>query len=43
MPVKVDIHVEIYEDKLGQSGDRILSNHVTKLISHVLFVDVFAF
>ena len=23
--------MEIYEDELGQSGDRILSSHITKL------------
>ena len=27
------VDIEIYEDKLGQSGDRILSSHITKLIS----------
>ena len=25
------VDIEIYEDKLGQSGDRILSSHITKL------------
>ena len=26
------VDIEIYEDKLGQSGDRILSSHITKQI-----------
>ena len=43
MPVKVDIHIEIYEDNIGQPGDRILSSHVTKVITHVLLFCCFCF
>ena len=25
------VDIEIYEDKLGQSGDRILSSHITNM------------
>ena len=38
-PIKTSfqVDIEIYEDKLGQSGDRIFSSHITKCdIFHVL-------
>ena len=32
------VDIEIYEDKLGQSGDRILSSHITKNVIIKLFL-----
>ena len=30
------VDIEIYQDKLGQSGDRILSSHIKNTIGHRL-------
>ena len=30
---RFQVDIEIYEDKLGQSGDRILSSHIAKIIN----------
>ena len=37
------VDIEIYEDKLGQSGDRILSSHITKNIypCKIIIISVF--
>ena len=32
------VDIEIYEDKLGQSGDRILSSHITKNVIIKMFL-----
>ena len=32
------VDIEIYEDKLSQSGDRILSSHITKNVIIKLFL-----
>ena len=37
---QIPVDIEIYEDKLGQSGDRILSSHITTLRSAQLFVNI---
>ena len=38
------MHIEIYEDKLGQSEDRILSSHITKCyIYKVVLLSTFRF
>ena len=34
------VKIEIYEDKLGQSGDRILSSHITYTIIDFTEVDI---
>ena len=39
MPVKTSFQVgiEIYEDRLGPSGDRILSSHIQEIIMAIIF------